>query len=507
MAAGSLLAEGCAAYAAGQLAAAEAAFRALADRAPDDAEALSNLGAVLNAAQRHGEAEAACRASLARQPGFWAAWGNLGTALHSQQRYGEAMEAYATALRLNPHDANAWTNLGVALAEQGMARQALAVHAAAVELAPQDAGGAGQSCARLAGRRRPGARVRRARMALAVCRACCRTGWKGRAGRARTRPGGPFWCMTRAASATRCSSCATCRCWPQRGARVVLRVQPPLVRLLRRLPGPVAVLGRGEAVPAYDLHCPMLTLPHCFATTLQSVPAQVPYLKADAAKAALWRARLDGEGLRVGLVWAGASRPGMAVAHAMDARRSLPAEALAPLARHCAGCGSCRCRRTGRRRRGSGVADPMPDCADFDDTAAVVAGLDLVIAVDTSVAHLAGALGRPVWLLSRYDMCWRWLHGRRDSPWYPGLRLYRQPAPGEWGPVLREVAEDLRALAAGGGQGRRSEFRRQVGHGGEQHEPQHPAGQGKKREEKRPETRSDCASPRWCPAAGCRRNS
>jgi hypothetical protein len=140
----------------------------------------------------------------------------------------------------------------------------------------------------------------------------------------------------------------------------------------------------------------------------------------------------------------------MPVAHAMDARRSLPAEALMPLA-GIAGVRFVSLQKDRTPPPWLPMADPMPECADFDDTAAVVAGLDLVIAVDTSVAHLAGALGRRVWLLSRYDMCWRWLHGRRDSPWYPGLRLYRQPAPGEWGPVLREVAGGLRALAAGGG--------------------------------------------------------
>ena len=139
----------------------------------------------------------------------------------------------------------------------------------------------------------------------------------------------------------------------------------------------------------------------------------------------------------------------MPAAHAMDTRRSLPADALAPLA-DIAGVRFVSLQKDQPLPAGLDMADPMPDCADFDDTAAVVAGLDLVIAVDTSVAHLAGALGRPVWLLSRYDMCWRWLHGRRDSPWYPGLRLYRQPAPGEWGPVMHEVAADLRTLAAGG---------------------------------------------------------
>ncbi len=449
MAAGTLLADGCAAYADGRMAAAEAAFRTLARSAPDDAEALNNLAAVFNATQRHAEAEAACRAVLARQPAFWAAWGNLGTALHSQQRYGEAMHAYVAAVRLNPGHVNAWTNLGVALAEQGMLEQALAVHAAAVERAPHD----------------PAIRANHALALLAagdLARGFAENEWRWQV------PGmlphgmeGPCWQGEGPAGRTILvhdeggfgDTLQFVRYVPllaARGARVVLRVQPPLVSLLRRMPGPVAVLGRDEAVPEYDLHCPMLSLPRCFGTTLQSVPAQLPYLQADAAKAASWRARLDGQGLRVGLVWAGASRPGMPVAHAMDARRSLPAEALMPLA-GIAGVRFVSLQKDRTPPPWLPMADPMPACADFDDTAAVVAGLDLVIAVDTSVAHLAGALGRKVWLLSRYDMCWRWLHGRRDSPWYPGLLLYRQPAPGEWWPVLREVAEDLRALAAGGG--------------------------------------------------------
>ena len=440
-----LLAQGCAAYAAGQLAEAELAFRALAGQLPDDAEALSNLAAVLNATQRHAEAEAACRAALAVQPQFWGALANLGSALHSQQRYDEAVAAYAAAVRLNHGAVSAWTNLGVALAEQGRSEPSLAAHAAAVSLAPQDAE----------------VRTNHALALLAagdLARGFAEHEWRWQV------PSmlphgipGPCWQGEDPAGRTILvhdeggfgDTLQFVRYVPllvARGARVLLRVQPPLVRLLQRLPGPAAVLARGEAVPDYHMHCPMLTLPQCFGTTLQTVPAQLPYLTVDAEKAAVWRARLAGEVLRVGLVWAGASRPDMPAAHAMDTRRSLPPAALAALA----GIPGLRLVSLQKDRKlpdGLDIADPMPDCADFDDTAAVVAGLDLVIAVDSAVAHLAGALGRPVWLLSRYDMCWRWLHDRRDSPWYPGLRLYRQPAPGEWGAVLREVAADLLALS------------------------------------------------------------
>jgi hypothetical protein len=447
MAEDSRLAQGCAAFAAGWLTEAEAAFRDMLAVAPGDAEAMSNLGAVLNATQRHTEAEAVCRGAISVQPNFWAAWGNLGTALHYQQRYDEAVAAYAAALRRNPNDVNACTNLGVALAEQGRTRLALELHDAALALAPGNAA----------------VRCNRALALLAagdLARGFAEYEWRWQV------PGilphgarGPRWQGEDPAGRTILvhdeggygDTLQFVRYVPMLvalGARVVLRVQPPLVRLLARLPRLAAVLARETTPPDYDLHCPMLSLPHCFATTLENVPARVPYLRIDAAKAAGWRARLAGEGLRVGVVWAGASRPGMAAMRAMDARRSLPADALTGLA-GIAGVRLVSLQKEQTPPAGLDMADPMPECADFDDTAAVVAGLDLVISVDTAVAHLAGALGRPVWLLSRYDACWRWLHDRRDSPWYPGLRLYRQTAPGEWAPVLRELAADLTALAAG----------------------------------------------------------
>jgi hypothetical protein len=452
----SRLAQGCAAFAAGRLTEAEAAFRDMLAAAPRDAEAMSNLAAVLNATQRHSEAEAACRNAISIQPSFWAAWGNLGTALHRQQRYDEAVAAYAEALRRNPNDVNACTNLGVALAEQGRMQLALDVHDVALALAPGNAA----------------VRCNRALALLAagdLARGFAENEWRWQVPDMLPHGvAGPCWRGEDPTGSTILvhdeggygDTLQFVRYVPllaALGARVVLRVQPPLVRLLARLPGLAAVLARGTAPPDYDLHCPMLSLPHCFAmlapprgfaTTLENVPASVPYLRVDAAKASGWRARLAGEGLRVGVVWAGASRPGMAVAHAMNARRSLPADALAALA-GIAGVRLVSLQKGDVLPAGLGMVDPMAECADFDDTAAVVAGLDLVIAVDTAVAHLAGALGRPVWLLSRYDACWRWLHDRRDSPWYPGLRLYRQTAPGEWAPVLREVAADLAALAGG----------------------------------------------------------
>ena len=450
-----LLARGAQEAAAGNLPAAEAAYRSMLQAAPLDAEALNNLGAVLNLGQRHEEAEASCRAALAAQPGFWAALSNLGAALQRQQRYAEATAAYVAALRSNPGDANACTNLGVALHEQWRMAESLAVHEAAADLAPDDAE----------------VRTNRATALLAsgdFARGFAEFEWRWRvpgtlphgvAGRqwlGESPDGRTILLHDEGGFGDTLQFVRYAPALAARGARVVLRVQAPLAGLVRRsMPGIAAVAARGEALPPHDLHCPMVSLPHAFGTRLETVPGDTPYLEPCPLKAAVWRARLDawtgGKGLRVGLAWAGSPRPGMPEIHAMDRRRSMALARLAPLAVvtgvRFVSLQLGAAAETAHPPPGMDLADPMAAMADFDDTAALVAGLDLVISVDTAVAHLAGALGRPVWVLSRYDACWRWLAGRRDSPWYPSLRLYRQPNPGDWESLLAEVAGDLQKLA------------------------------------------------------------
>ncbi|MGQ9370017.1 tetratricopeptide repeat protein [Azospirillum sp. ST 5-10] len=233
------------------------------------------------------------------------------------------------------------------------------------------------------------------------------------------------------------------------GGRVALHVQPGLKRLLARMPGVATVTGFGEPPPSADLCAPLMSVPGLVGTRLDSVPA-APYLRAVAADRPKWRDRLAGEErLKVGLVWAGEPRPDDFKANAVDRRRSLPLAALAPLAA-VPGVAFYSLQKGEAARQmppaGLRLTDWMDEVGDFADTAALVEQLDLVITVDTSMCHLAGGLGRPVWVLSRFDACWRWLDNREDSPWYPTMRLFHQAAPGDWGPVVDRVAAELRLL-------------------------------------------------------------
>jgi hypothetical protein len=193
-----------------------------------------------------------------------------------------------------------------------------------------------------------------------------------------------------------------------------------------------------------------MSLPLAMHTELATIPVNVPYLAAAADKVAHWAARLSAyEGRRkVGLVWAGAPRPHDPNANAIDARRSMSPQHFAPLAGLAdtqffslqKGEPSVEARQP---PDGLALVDFTADLQGFDDTAALIATLDLVICVDTAVAHLTGALGKPVWVLSRFDACWRWLDGRDDSPWYPTARLFRQQVPGAWGDVVAHVRDAL----------------------------------------------------------------
>ena len=237
----------------------------------------------------------------------------------------------------------------------------------------------------------------------------------------------------------------------ERGARVLLEAPRPLVSLLRSIPG-LEVIPRDDPLPRYDYYAYLMSLPRYFARSLESVPARVPYLAPSADKVAAWKQRLASDhNLRVGLVWAGDPHKNHPKRYRADRRRSAPLARLATLGT-VPGITwySLQKGDAADQARGPNAPFPIVDLTDelesFDDTAALIEALDLVVAVDTAVGHLAGALAKPTWSMLRYDCCWRWLKDRTDSPWYPQARLYRQPQRFDWESVAATVAHDLAAL-------------------------------------------------------------
>lgn len=241
-----------------------------------------------------------------------------------------------------------------------------------------------------------------------------------------------------------------------RGARVVVEVDVALKPLMQSLRGVDQVVAHGEPLPFIDLHCPMMSLPFAFGTTLASIPGQTPYLRADPELVQAWRARLGPSSRpRVGLAWSSGVRPDQPELAAVNSRRNLPLPKLAAFKGLDLDFISL---QKGQPAEGAFDAldlaawdgPPILNVAraltDFSQTAALIAVLDLVVSVDTSIPHLAGALGRPVWVMNRFDPCWRWLQDRTDSPWYPTARLFRQSTLGDWDSVLSEVRLALSTL-------------------------------------------------------------
>jgi hypothetical protein len=218
------------------------------------------------------------------------------------------------------------------------------------------------------------------------------------------------------------------------------------VSLLRTCPAvddAVAAVRAGD----FDQHISIMSLPYRFRTTVDTIPAPIPYLFADERLAAKWRHRMRGPGLRVGLVWSGNVRKHQLRFQVIDRNRRLSVEAMQPwLDLPSITFYSLQKGESQKEAEGRNIVDWMDEVDDFADTAAIIASLDLVISADTSVAHVAGAMGKRVWVLSRLDACWRWLRNRPDSPWYPTARVFGQTERGSWRSVIDAVREELTRL-------------------------------------------------------------
>lgn len=417
---------------------------------PDYAHAHNNLGNAHKEQSRVDEAAACYRDAIGCNPGYPEAHYNLGNVLRELARLDEAVVHLQKAVDLAPGFADAWINLGNTLLEQRLADRAVGCYRTALKLQPDLPDAHFNLALALLSRGDMAAgwaeyewRWKMPQMVEAD-RGFKHPRWNGEAA-----PGRTLLIHAEQGFGDTLQFCRYASVAADLGLRVIMVVPQALVRLLGGLRGVDAVLADGDDLPAFDLHCPMLSLPLALGHVVTTSPGAAPYLHASASMAAGWNARLaamPGQGRRVGLVWAGSRRNEPALA-AVDRRRSLDPERLAPL------FDVPELRFFSLQKGGPAaparlpLTDFMDEVQDFADTAALIANLDLVISVDTAVAHLAAAMGTPVWLLDRFNSCWRWLTGRRDSPWYPTLQIYRQPRPGEWDYVLQEVARDLGNLS------------------------------------------------------------
>lgn len=401
-----------------------------------------DLGNALAAAGRFEEAEARLRETVRRAPASPEACNNLGGLLLRRSRFAEAEACFRAALRLRPDLAVLHANLADALLCLGRCTEAEAACAEALRLKP-DYPEAHLHLARarlLAGRLEGGwpEFEWRWRMGHLPPRPFVQPQWTGEPGEGRTLLLHGDHGLGDSIQFGRYVPLAAARGW-----RVILEVPTPLARLMAGLQGAAAVIAHGEALPPFDRHLPLMSAARVFATGLATIPAEIPYLRAGLKDIVRWRDRLAPLPRPwIGLVWAG--NPEVTA----DPRRSIPLERFAALA------GAREMSLISLQKGQSASAALAPpgglrihdwtaELADFADTASLVAALDLVISVDTSVAHLAGALGKLVWLLNRFDTCWRWMLGRADSPWYPTMRIFRQPAPGDWDAVLRAVRTEI----------------------------------------------------------------
>jgi tetratricopeptide (TPR) repeat protein len=420
---------------------------------PNYAEAYSNKGTVLHDLHRFEEELENYNCALALRPDFAEALSNRGNALQELKRFDEALKDYEHAISLRPNFAEAYSNRGNALRELNRFEDALASFDHAIALQPD---------------------LPEAYFNSAICllltgdldRGWQRYEWRWQTDQLKSERRNflqPQWTGSGEIAGKTIllhaeqglgDTLQFCRYAPlvaARGGRVILEVQKPLVTLMRTLAGDTGIIAKGDPLPAFDLHCPLLSLPFALNTAPNTIPGRTPYLSSDPTKRNAWLARLGPpDKFRLGLVWAGDPRKQLPNAHLIDRQRSVSFDMLAPLfdIDNCefvslqkGADAVAQLQASPLRRR---VIDWSDDFNDFSDTAALIDNLDLVIAVDTSVAHLAGALGKPLWLLNRYNTCWRWLLDRDDSPWYPGLRQFRQDATRTWDPVIGHVAAALR---------------------------------------------------------------
>jgi tetratricopeptide (TPR) repeat protein len=429
---------------------------------PLHAEFHCNRGNVLAELNQWDEALCSYNHAIRLNPQLADAYSNRGTVQRRLQQFDAALASYDRAIAINPNFAEAHCNRGLLLHDLGRYSAALDSYGRAIGVRPDFAE----------------ARLNRSMTLLAL--GDYANGWSEYEWRWRTELLSgerrlftqPLWLGKQSLSGKTIllhgeqgfgdmlQFCRYSTLLEQLGASVILEVPGPLKSLLAGADGVARCVGPTDALPEFDYHCPLMSLPLAFDTTLSTVPAQVPYLRGNAVKTRIWMEKLGPRRKpRIGLVWSGGARPNQPHLWHVNRRRNIPLATLAGLLRpdmefyslQKGELAEAELREFAVNNSGGPQIIALSDeLRDFSDSAALVANLDLVISVDTAMAHLAAALGKPVWILNRFDACWRWLVDRSDSPWYPTAKLYRQQRPGDWEGVLRQVAADLTRVAACG---------------------------------------------------------
>ena len=415
--------------------------------APDHPEILYNLGNAYLKLGRLAEALSSYDGVLANEPTHVGARVNRGNVLLRLNRPVDAITSYDAALAAMPGHPQILTNRGHALRRLDRPDEALADFSAALAASPEF----------------PEARFEAAMTRLTL--GDFDAGWRGYEWRWKTEAfarhrrqfPAPLWLGDQPVSGKTILLHAEqgfgdtiqfiryAALLVERHAKVICEVQPELEPLLSQLKEDITVVASGQPLPAFDLHCPLLSLPFAFRTGFDTIPAPIPYLAASAERLAYWRERLPPDHPRAGFVWSG--QP----SHKNDGNRSIALERFAAF--FAAPPIACFGLQSEIRDADAEVLRGLPnlinlggDFRDFADTAAVITLLDVVISVDTAVAHLAGALGKPVMLLLPHAADFRWMRNRDDSPWYPTARLFRQPAFGDWDSVIARIGDQLRKL-------------------------------------------------------------
>jgi len=397
-----------------------AEFNLVIDARPKHADALYNRANSYQATGRYVQARDDFLAAHTLRPGHVDTLYNLGTLLQSMNRHRDAVVCFERALAARPGDLKTRFNLSLSLLSLGDLARGFAEYETRWQLPPLEGGLSRFPMPRLAS------------VGDAAGRRVLVHAEQGL---------GDTIQFARYASRLAAS-----------GSHVLLSVPRQVERLLRDLDGVASVLAGDNGIPPADFHCPLLSLPGLMQATVNDIPMREAYLHVPSAEVDAWHARLGAtRRLRVGLAWSG--NPG----HVNDRARSIPLAALEPL--RDAGCEFISLQKEYRAsdrpalQAWGDLRDLSADLRDMRDTAALISALDLVICVDTSVAHLAGALGKPAWIALAHAADWRWLTVRRDSPWYASVRLYRQPQRDAWPAVVEEIRRDLVSLAATGATG------------------------------------------------------